>query len=172
MTLADRIVALDYGQVQQIGTPDDLYNAPTNKFVAGFIGSPKINFLAATVLSTHGDTIEARVDGLEDTRITLTATGMHQGDKIDLGIRPEELHIADAGPPQDTVLRFSGTVEIADRLGNITYAYVNAGLDNNLTVQTFQKRKIQTDTQVNLTVPANRIDVFNTQGNRCSPAKP
>ncbi len=171
MTLADRIVALDYGEIQQIGTPDDLYNAPDNKFVAGFIGSPKINFVPATVTSAAGSSANVAVDGVSGISLEIRASGLQPDDKITLGVRPEEFHFiseADA-PPNALVLR--GQVEMADRLGNVTYAYVNAGLAEDVTVQTFQHRKIASEENVTLAVPADRIDVFNPTGARCSPTK-
>ena len=63
MTLADRIVALDYGEIQQVGEPDELYSKPNNTFVAGFIGSPKINFLSATVTKASGKNAVVKVAG-------------------------------------------------------------------------------------------------------------
>ena len=169
MTLADRIVALDYGEVQQVGTPDELYDAPSNTFVAGFIGSPKINFLPFTVLEASDASATVTLDGVDNHQVTVSATGLKKGDAIQLGIRPEEFQMSDSPAPGDFVL--NGKVETADRLGNITYAYVNVGLPSELTVQTFRNRKIKTGSDVSLVVSPDRIDVFNADGIRCSPTK-
>lgn len=169
MTLADRIVALDYGEIQQVGEPDDLYRAPTNTFVAGFIGSPKINFLTGVVTASDGQNAEIDVDLAEKTKVKVGAQGLTAGEHVRLGIRPEEFLLGDKTAPGD--LAIDGKVETADRLGNITFAYVNVGLDAPMTVQTFENRKIKTGAEVTLSVAPDRIDVFDPAGRRCSAAK-
>ncbi|MEP1964277.1 ABC transporter ATP-binding protein [Tateyamaria sp.] len=169
MTLADRIVALDYGEIQQVGTPDELYNTPSNTFVAGFIGSPKANFLKGLVQSATENTAIVHVDGAASGAIEVKAENLKPGDHVQLGVRPEEFNLSLGALDESLVLM--GHVETADRLGNITYAYVNAGLADLITVQTFQNRKIKAGEEVTLSVAQNRIDVFNPDGIRCSPAK-
>lgn len=169
MTLANRIVALDYGEIKQVGTPAELYDRPENLFVAGFIGSPKINLLPATVLDSNEIGTSVSIHGKTDTAVTVPVTGLQRNETITLGIRPEEFHIVegDGGNADDLVL--AGAINTADRLGNITYAYVDVGLPSNITVQTFLKRNIVTGAPVTLSVPPDRITVFDPSGNRCSP---
>lgn len=169
MTLANRIVALDYGEIKQVGTPAELYDRPENLFVAGFIGSPKINLLPATVLDSNEKGASVSIDGKADTTVTVPVTGLPRNETITLGIRPEEFHIleGDGGKADDLVL--TGQINTADRLGNITYAYIEVGLPGNITVQTFLKRNIVTGAPVTLSVPPDRITVFDPSGNRCSP---
>lgn len=169
MTLADRIVALDYGEVQQVGSPDELYNAPNNTFVAGFIGSPKINFLAGTVTEASETSASIAISGADAVTVQVAASDLNVGDSVDLGIRPEEIQITDKVTKGDLVLK--GQVDTADRLGNITYAYINVGMDVLLTVQTFQNRGIKSGVDVTLSVSPDRIDVFKSGGKRCSPVK-
>ena len=169
MTLADRIVALDYGEIQQVGEPDELYSMPNNTFVAGFIGSPKINFLLASVIEVTADCVVVSVDGTSNQPVILRASNLKLGEKIKLGIRPEEFQLTNDSDPAGLVIE--GRVQTADRLGNITYAYIDAELDTLLTVQTFAHRKIKTGTTVTLTVLPERVDVFNSNGIRCSPPK-
>lgn len=171
MTLADRIVALDYGEIQQVGQPEELYDRPQNTFVAGFIGSPKINFIKAEVLSSNKDSAIVGIKGLAELELELTADKLHVGDTITLGIRPEEFQISEELSSSKSVLSLKGTVVTADRLGNITYVYADVGLGHNLTVQTFEHRKIKSGGIVNLTVPANRMDVFDENGQRHSSSK-
>ncbi len=166
MTLADRIVALDYGEIQQVGEPDELYSKPNNTFVAGFIGSPKINFLSATVTKVSGDNAVVKVAGATANEdIKVNASGLAAGDSIKLGVRPEEFHFTDDVRHTDLILK--GRVQSADRLGNITYAYVDAGKGSTLTVQTFINRNIKTGSDVTLSVSPERIHVFNSEGMRC-----
>lgn len=168
MTLADRIVALDYGEIQQVGTPDDLYNSPQNTFVASFIGSPKINMIDAKVVSAS-DTDANVVLKNSSSEITVPAQGVSAGDEVTLGIRPEEFQLSKGAASPDAALILSGRVANADRLGNITYAYVEVDQDLTLTVQTFQHRNIKSGEDVSIVVPANRIDVFDASGQRRSP---
>ncbi|MBC7662597.1 MAG: sn-glycerol-3-phosphate ABC transporter ATP-binding protein UgpC, partial [Caulobacter sp.] len=89
MTLADRIVVLAAGRIEQVGSPLELYEQPDNLFVAGFIGSPKMNFLAATVVSadTRGAVVRLETDA--QIRCEVDAARAHAGDKVTLGVRPE-----------------------------------------------------------------------------------
>lgn len=171
MTLADRIVALDYGEIQQVGAPDELYNAPANTFVAGFIGSPKMNLLSGKVVSVSQKTCGIKVDGAKGGEIAVAAQGLKVGEIISVGVRPEEFAICDADIADEQTpeaLVFKGYVDTADRLGNITYAYIEAGLQQPLTVQTFLKRRIKSGVDVALKVAVNQIDIFNEKGKLCS----
>ncbi|UJW77278.1 ABC transporter ATP-binding protein [Rhizobium sp. SL42] len=95
MTLADRIVVLNGGHIEQVGTPLELYRAPTNLFVAGFIGSPAMNFLDAVVDAHEGGPIGRLADG---TSIRLAASRkVNRGQAVKLGIRPEHLQAGQAG---------------------------------------------------------------------------
>jgi ABC-type sugar transport system ATPase subunit len=109
MTLADRIVVLRAGRVEQIGTPLDLYNKPDNLFVAGFIGSPKMNLIKATV--THG----AEIAFGSGKAIKLAGVPLATGSEVTLGIRPEHCHIVQSDGDIDA------TIELAEYLGNETY---------------------------------------------------
>ncbi|MCC0025182.1 MAG: ATP-binding cassette domain-containing protein, partial [Hyphomicrobiaceae bacterium] len=135
MTLADKIVVLDQGVIQQIGTPLELYNRPANRFVAGFIGSPKMNFLEVSAVASetngtrftgpHVDvTLALRPDVKSDVRALTT-----------IGIRPHALKIEDTGP-------IRGQVDLIERLGHETMIGVKlsgndrivAALDGNVDV--------------------------------------
>ena len=115
MTMADRIVVLDGGVAQQIGTPLELYNRPRNLFVAGFIGSPKMNFLAGKIIGVEAEGI--RISTLETGEITVPVADPDRaepGAKITLGLRPEHL-TESAGD-----LSLEGTVRLTERLGDQT----------------------------------------------------
>src|SRR3954449_3144801 len=93
MTLADRIVVLRAGRIEQVGTPLELYNRPSNAFVAGFIGSPRMNFLPATVIADDG-TLRVTV-GESEIALPRAASGLAAGAAVTLGIRPEHIDVAD-----------------------------------------------------------------------------
>src|SRR3981189_716531 len=100
MTLGDRVVVTKDGRVQQVGDPMDLYSTPANRFVAGFIGSPPLNFAAVTGTEAHGPLI-AEKSGLRLQLPDETAQRLrrHVGHEITLGVRPEDLTVAGASDP-------------------------------------------------------------------------
>jgi multiple sugar transport system ATP-binding protein len=118
MTLANRIVVMKDGVVQQVGTPLELYRQPANRFVGGFIGSPSMNFLKATVRG-------GRVEG-DGFRVPLAApmpTGLAEGRQVWLGIRPESVRMPGAGG----VGELKGSVDVKEVLGAEVYAYLTVG---------------------------------------------
>jgi len=114
MTLGDRVVIMRDGRVQQIGTPLQVYGKPANKFVAGFIGAPAMNFVDVTVRSEAGTTV---VEG-EGIRLTAgpdtPALAAHQGRQVIMGIRPEHLVLGHGAPG----LGFDAIVEVVEQLGS------------------------------------------------------
>ncbi|MEO5806535.1 sn-glycerol-3-phosphate ABC transporter ATP-binding protein UgpC [Devosia sp.] len=140
MTLADKIVVLDAGKVQQIGAPIELYQRPANLFVAGFIGSPKMNLLSATVDAIGPNTVAVSGKGVERVEVPADTTGLQPGDQITLGIRPQALVLRDQGS-------LVGQVVLVERLGSETNVSVNlssgvnflAVLDGDKTLQPGQQ---------------------------------
>jgi len=119
MTLADRIVVLRAGLIEQVGTPLELYNHPANLFVAGFIGSPRMNFLAAQIIAgTNGDTRVRSESGL-DLPFPAGDLPPSSDNKVTVGIRPENIRIVD---PRHALL--TGEVQIAEHLGGETFLYI------------------------------------------------
>ncbi|MBN9235691.1 ABC transporter ATP-binding protein [Mesorhizobium hungaricum] len=125
MTMADRIVVLNKGRVEQVGFPLELYANPANIFVAGFLGAPRMNF------------IQARVETVGPVGVTLTATGMpalsfsdidgtgiSAGDAVTVGIRPENLHVLE--PANTGQASFQGQVRLVEHLGRETVLYLDA----------------------------------------------
>ncbi|SJZ86931.1 multiple sugar transport system ATP-binding protein [Enhydrobacter aerosaccus] len=117
MTLGDRVVVMKDGVVQQVGEPLTLYNNPANRFVAGFIGSPAMNFADVTLRESNGR-MAAEADGL---RIELppelaARARAHTGAKAILGIRPENIHVATAGDAPEHC--FDAGIEVVEQLGS------------------------------------------------------
>ena len=117
MTLGDRVVVMRDGRVQQVGDPMELYNQPANRFVAGFIGSPAMNFAAVKVAATNGS-LWAESEGIhvkvpEPLKARL---GAYAGKDVTLGVRPEDMHIADSADPSDFCI--DAAVEVIERLGS------------------------------------------------------
>ncbi len=98
MTMADRIVVMQAGQIEQIGSPLEVYDRPDNRFVAGFIGSPSMNLLDAVIRRDNGSTMAEIVNGDSATRLPLTdAPGVQDGDQVTIGVRPEHLRPQGSG---------------------------------------------------------------------------
>jgi multiple sugar transport system ATP-binding protein len=117
MTLGDRVVVMRDGRVQQVGDPMELYNEPANRFVAGFIGSPAMNFVGVRLAAVNGglwaesEGIRVKVPGPLKDRV-----GPYAGKEVTLGVRPEDLGIAGDGDATD--LSFLAEVEVVERLGS------------------------------------------------------
>jgi multiple sugar transport system ATP-binding protein len=117
MTLGDRVVVMRDGWVQQVGDPMELYNEPANRFVAGFIGSPAMNFAPVRIEAENGglwavgEGIRLKVPAPMTNRV-----GSHAGRNVTLGIRPEDLHIATEADPAELTLDV--VVEVVERLGS------------------------------------------------------
>jgi len=117
MTLGDRVVVMKDGLVQQVGEPMELYSKPRNKFVAGFIGSPAMNFIDTTIADSGG-TLYAETQGLRVRVPAERASRLapYKGQAVTLGIRPEDLQEATGSDPQDLV--FEALVEVVEPLGS------------------------------------------------------
>jgi len=116
MTLADKIVVLKDGCVMQVGSPMELFNNPANAFVAGFLGSPKMNFFEGTLGAVSQDKTMAGFAGREfetGANIPLVSKDKNAGDPVVLGIRPQHLTVAQDGP-------ITGQVTLVERLGTET----------------------------------------------------
>ena len=121
MTLADKIVVLRKGKVEQVGRPLDLYHDPDNRFVAGFIGSPAMNFVAGTV-EGHGRVAAAGLAGTVETGVTLPGTGA----KVEVGLRPQHLLVRDGATHR---------VEMTEALGGVSYIHVTAATGEKLVIE-------------------------------------
>ncbi|WP_421722956.1 ABC transporter ATP-binding protein [Bauldia sp.] len=131
MTLADRIVALRDGRIEQVGTPDDLYATPANRFVAGFIGSPTMNFLDAR-LETDGNDIVVVPDGGPRLRVPPSRAeryGPHVGKPVVFGLRPEDLTNTwtDESREAEAAVPLDIGVDIAEPLGSDTLIFSRIG---------------------------------------------
>jgi multiple sugar transport system ATP-binding protein len=138
MTMADRIVVLNKGVIEQIGRPLDLYHHPKNRFVAGFIGSPAMNFLSGRIARAADNGAEVELNGgnrMIRTNPQDNATGSYaEGAPVTLGVRPEALSPASSSPAGIGNSRIIGRVYNVERLGGDTYLYVNSPAGKGITV--------------------------------------
>ena len=153
MTLADRIVAMHGGVVQQVGSPLELYDRPANLFVAGFIGSPGMNFLEASY--------EAGGVKLKDGTIVPlnTSLPLSNGEKVTLGIRPEHVVMTNDGAG------IAADVELVEPTGFGIILHLSLhGLP--FKIFTLDREALTAGPKVNVTFPAKHLHVFNGEGNR------
>ncbi|MGQ3041132.1 MAG: ABC transporter ATP-binding protein [Brevundimonas sp.] len=158
MTLADRIVVLNGGIIEQVGAPMELYDHPRNLFVAEFIGSPKMNLIAAQIVSAtaKGATVKTAVG--DELTVSVDASSASAGDTVTLGIRPE--HLAPGGKTGS----ISTKVTFAETLGHATFAYADyAG--TSLTVQLPGDVRPVAGKALELAVPARDAHLFDAGGN-------
>src|SRR6185437_12442122 len=128
MTLGDRVVVMKDGLVQQVGEPLELYNEPANRFVAGFLGSPAMNFATVKVNRENGAIWAANAGMQIKAPPEFTdRLSRYAGQEVTLGIRPEDLHVASAADPTD--LSFDVVVEVVEKLGSEILLDVAAGSD-------------------------------------------
>jgi ABC-type sugar transport system ATPase subunit len=159
MTLADRIVVMNQGRIEQIGKPLELYYGPANLFVGGFIGSPAMNFFPATVERIEGG--RAFVKGASIAPFTLTAGSLAPGASLTVGVRPEHLTTRALGE-----FSVTGPVELVERLGEASYAHVRRA-DDKLMVAEIRGRDTPSPGQTaTFSAPAEDIHVFDERGCR------
>ena len=155
MTLADRIVVLRAGRIEQVGTPLEVYNHPANLFVAGFIGSPRMNLLPAQVVGSGQVTV-----GNDTRSIPLPSTGQAaSGASITLGARPEHIDVVDE-TQADLVI----TVNLVEQLGGETYLYGSAPGLPELTVRQDGQARYDRNQRVGLRLKREALHLFDADG--------
>ena len=126
MTLGDRVVVMKDGWIQQVGEPLELYGRPANRFVAGFIGSPSMNFVEMTIADANGS-LWAETPGIRVKVPPASAgrLGPYKGQRVTLGIRPEDLRVASGSDSAD--YSFDTVVDVVEPLGSEILLDVKAG---------------------------------------------
>ncbi|POF62104.1 ABC transporter [Novacetimonas maltaceti] len=157
MTMADRIVVLNKGVVEQIGTPLELYHRPCNLFVARFMGSPPMNLLPATLAPPAPDgTMQVRA-GTIGISLPPQQAALEAGASVTLGIRPEHILIDLKGTVQ-------GMVEVSERLGAVTLLHVRLPDGQMIVVQTGGDNTDRADTPIRMTFEEEHCHLFDARG--------
>jgi multiple sugar transport system ATP-binding protein len=187
MTLGDRIVVLADGRIQQVGRPIDLYRSPVNRFVAGFIGTPPMNFVDG-VVQVEGGRAQFVSDGM---RVELSAErlrGRPTGQPMTLGVRPEDLQLVTVAAPSDETAarsgeaarmrgaepdrargddmagtRIRGRVLLVERLGGTSHIHFEVG-PNRLLVSAAGEPVPDVEETVEVRVPSDRVHLFDPDG--------
>jgi multiple sugar transport system ATP-binding protein len=166
MTLADRILLLNTGEavardgsVAQCGTPLELYHRPRNLFVAGFIGSPKMNVLPATLVEGGPERARVRLASGETLEAAVDAGALAPGAAVTLGIRPEHVELGNA---TQHIVR---AVQWQERLGESTYLYLDSGTANDpLVIKAPGQAHADAGQRIAVALPATAIHLFDGQG--------
>jgi multiple sugar transport system ATP-binding protein len=157
MTMADKIVVLNNGRIEQVGSPLELYNRPANIFVAGFLGSPKMNFLPATVEKTSADGVSVALASGTTITVPVSAGTAKVGSKLTLGIRPEHIRIGQDG-------QFAGQAILAERLGGLTIFHVDIASDQSVVIQTEGTDATPLHTPLSLQIDPTICHLFDVDG--------
>ena len=156
MTMADRIVVLRDGVIEQAGSPLDLYNRPANRFVAGFIGSPKMNFLEGSLAGCSDSTLQVTLKGGELVSAPTTVPALAQGTPVCIGIRPEHVELSDDGLPMQ--------VALTEQLGGNTVLYGMLSAQQSLVVQIVGQSNIKRGDTVRVRLPEANCHAFSADG--------
>ena len=157
MTLADRIVVFNHGRIEQIGAPVELYDAPANLFVAGFIGAPAMNFVPAM--------IESRVENRRQVRFGSVSLALADGREappgpVTFGVRPEHLAVA-----SEAEADFRGRVEIVEKLGAESLVYLQTGFSADpVTIRISPERQVRPGDDLPIRVERERFHLFGATG--------
>ncbi len=156
MTMADKIVVLRDGRVEQVGAPLELYHNPVNQFVAGFIGSPRMNFLNAKVLQMDGTKVQLQLSGGEQFSMTLDRP-VKVGDVLLMGIRPEHLLIGETGD-----VNIALNVDVVEALGGTTFAYTQYAGEDQVVVVADGSHIIPRGKTIEVSFKLDHVHLFDT----------
>ena len=170
MTMATRIAVMDRGVLHQVGTPQELYDQPADIFVAGFIGSPAMNFFAASV--THKDTSVELDAGSWRVNAPLRLAERLQaysGRQVEVGIRPEHLHAPEFAPPQIEPAAIEATVDLVEVLGNETLLHLTIG-DRPLVARVDPRVDAHMGESISLVLDLSHLHIFDPETRQAIPA--
>ncbi len=160
LTMADRIAVINKGLLQQIDTPQNLYDFPDNLFVAGFIGSPAMNFFPAKLTKSDGKMF---VDGgtfqVQVPENRVGAYMPHEGKPIIFGIRPEDIHNPNFAPPGILAQPVDAKVDVTELMGNEINVYLKTG-NNNFVARVDPRSRYTIDSDVQMIFNMENIHVF------------
>ena len=157
MTLADRIVVFNHGRIEQVGAPVELYDAPANIFVAGFIGAPAMNFIPARVEAGKGGGTSVRFGSVS---LPLAEGRDTTPGPVTLGVRPEHLSVA-----SEAEADFGGRIEIVEKLGAESLVHLQTDFSGDpVTIRTSPQRQVRPGDDLSIRVERERFHLFGATG--------
>ncbi|AYG63460.1 ABC transporter ATP-binding protein [Rhizobium jaguaris] len=174
MTMASRIVVLNRGIIEQVGSPLELYRNPDNLFVAGFLGAPRMNFFPVTVDDVSGNKATVSAAGLAPIAVELAAgASVQKGTTLTLGVRPESIAVQEDAVSAGATI--SGRVRLVEHLGRETILYVDAGAlqcvssesgTGNITVQVGHVVGVDAEAPISLRIDPREVYLFSANDER------
>lgn len=168
MTMGDRIVVMNDGVIQQVGTPDELYDRPVNRFVAGFIGTPPMGFLTCD-RTTDGQDGELLGTGVRlRLRPDQVSALSQNANRLVVGVRPEHLQPVSPGQVATMDCAIEGTVEVVEPLGSEQHVLVSVGEDT-ITARRPREDRFKRGEKVAFTVDLDHLHAFDPQSGKALP---
>jgi multiple sugar transport system ATP-binding protein len=159
MTMADKIVVLSGGHIEQVGSPLELYHRPRNLFVAGFIGSPKMNFIKTTAAPAADGRVEVSLPDGGSIQLEAYGARISAGQKVTLGVRPEHLQVQGQS---DATLQ--GEIRLAEHLGSETMFYLQVADGSEVAVRADGLASGEVGTGLRVGIPARACHLFDDSG--------
>jgi multiple sugar transport system ATP-binding protein len=159
MTLASKIVVLNHGRIEQAGAPLELYHRPQNLFVAGFIGSPKMNLIKGRVTSSEGQAARIALADGSQTRLANTGAALAPGQEVTLGIRPEHMAAGSGG-----LVPVTGSVDAVERLGEASYVYMSLAEGTNVTLRIPGDSPVEPGARLTASAASGAVHLFDADG--------
>ena len=159
MTMGQRIAVMSEARLQQVGSPQELYDHPDNRFVAGFIGSPSMNFLEVGVTRT-GDAVQLKGDGIDIPLPERYVAGFKsfKGNKLIVGVRPEHLDVKTEGPSG----KLEGNADVVEYLGNEELIHFTVG-GHDIVALIGSEHRVQPGDDLTLHVPLEKVHLFDPE---------
>ncbi len=157
MTMADRIVVLNNGRVEQLGSPLELYQNPATVFVAGFIGAPKMNFLDAEVKNVSNQLLTLLLTNGESVTVPTPLQDVNPGERVKLGVRPEHVALHPDG-------ELRGAIEVLEHLGSRAYLHARLGDGTRIVAETEGDTAARMGDQVTLRLRSEACHLFDESG--------
>jgi multiple sugar transport system ATP-binding protein len=168
MTMGDRIVVMSAGLIQQIGAPLDLYENPANQFVAGFIGSPAMNFIAGTVEERDGELAIRAPDAGLHVPLPASARAQFAGDRVVVGVRPEDVYLEGATMLPPDIVFAEAVIDAVEPMGNEVFVYASAGTSE-LVARVAPDRLPRAEERLRLVLDRDRLHYFDAASGNVIP---
>ena len=163
MTLADKIVVLNAGRIVQVGRPLALYHYPANRFVAGFIGSPRMNFLPVKTIAVEPERVQIELPDGQWIWLAVRGDNVMPGSNLSLGIRPEHLL-----PGEGAEIQLTGDVQVVEQLGNETQIHIQIpAIRQNLVYRQNDVVLVEEGATFAIGLPPHRCHLFREDGTAC-----
>ena len=170
MTMATRIVVMKDGIIQQVDTPQNLYDLPCNIFVAGFIGTPQMNFVNCRLVEKNGAVYLNFAENmlkLPDEKGKAEELKDYIGKEVIAGIRPELVHDDDAFLSANPELTIPAHVDVTELMGAEIYIYFSCGEDQNMVARVSSRSSVKPDTDIKVGVDTSRVHIFDKDTEKC-----